>query len=177
MLCRSLYAFKPLAAGFLRGGVDSKVGEATRLAQAVADLNPAERPKVIPFASMTYMSVAPGMTQWLNAKEMAAEFARPAAWGADGLVIWGSSADTYSKGACAAGRTAFDSILGPVLRNASAAAEECSQAQCSGNGRCSSLLDRCFCAVGWVGTMCNKRHDGSQTAIFRARSSGSKIHK
>lgn len=105
------------------GGVDSYVGEASRLALAAGRTRPdGVAPLVIPFVCPTYENWIDGegknhaWQHWLNAADAALDFARPADWGAAGVVVWGGSIDTTTKGKCAKGRAAFDAILSPVLQ-------------------------------------------------------------
>ena len=125
----SIYFLQNSSADAMRGGVDSKVGEATRLAAAAAKRTGKAPASVIPFSCPTYVYAhlpgQSGMTSWLTAAQAAAEFARPAAWGAAGTVIWASSEDTYSKDLCAEGRKAFDSTLAPLLKTISVQTAAC----------------------------------------------------
>jgi len=50
-----------------------------------------------------------------NATDLATEFSTPKAAGADGIIVWGSSADTSTAARCANLATYFNDTLGPTL--------------------------------------------------------------
>ena len=50
-----------------------------------------------------------------GAADLATEFHTPAAAGADGIIVWGSSADVTSAAKCAALGEYVNTTLGPVL--------------------------------------------------------------
>jgi hyaluronoglucosaminidase len=146
-----------------RGGVDSYVGEASRLALA-AGANRADgvAPLVIPFVCPTYHSYIDGAgadrawQRWLGVADAQLDFARPAEWGAAGVVVWGGSIDTSTKEKCAEGRAAFDAVVSPVLQAVAAKTSSCAVAKCSGHGRCATLpTTACLCDQGWSGASCS----------------------
>jgi hyaluronoglucosaminidase len=144
------------------GGVDSYVGEATRLALAAGKRRKdGIVPLVIPFVCTTYgnwinsAGVNHEYTQWLDAADAVLEFARPAEWGAAGVVVWGGSIDTTTTKRCAEGRVAFDAVLAPVLKDVAAKTSACAATNCSSRGRCATLPEvACLCDPGWSGTSC-----------------------
>jgi hyaluronoglucosaminidase len=155
-----------------QGGIDSKVAEAMRLA-----VNAGKRradhtaPLVMPFACPTYghwldgSGVDKEWQHWLDSADAKNEVARPAEWGAAGIVVWGGSIGTYRKKTCEAGRVAFDTVLSPVLKAVAAKTTACAKATCSGHGRCATLPTvACICDAGWNGTSCqNRRSDIRRT--------------
>jgi hypothetical protein len=148
------------------GGVDSYVGEASRLALAAGKKRAdGVAPLVIPFVCTTYgnwfdgSGVNHAWQQWVNAADAALDFARPAEWGVAGIVVWGGSIDTTNKKKCAEGRAAFDAVLSPVLQAVAAKTRACAEATCSGHGRCATLPEvACLCDPGWSGASCSTSH-------------------
>ena len=151
------------------GGVDSYVGEATRLALAAGKRRKdGIAPLVIPFVCTTYgnwidsAGVDHKYTQWVDAADAALELARPAEWGGAGIVVWGGSIDTTNAKRCAEGRAAFDTALAPVLKAVAAKTSACAAARCSGHGRCATLPEvACLCDAGWSGTSCQTARTSS----------------
>ena len=146
-------------------GIDSKVGEAMRLATAAGKRRADHAaPLVMPFACATYghwhdgSGVDEEWQHWVNTAGAKNDFARPAEWGAAGIVVWGGSIGTYHKKTCAAGRVAFDAVLSPVLKTVAAKTTACAKATCSKHGRCATLPTvACLCDAGWTGTSCQTR--------------------
>ena len=59
-------------------------------------------------------------SQITDLKDLSTEFAAPLKYGADGLILWGSSGDANSKAKCTRMENYVESTLGPFLRNISA---------------------------------------------------------
>lgn len=106
----------------------------------------------------------------LNRSQLELELLAPYNMGADGLVIWGMSLnvcqgagrdlDAYAKFVA--------NTTGPMLQGFKGAADKCSQTQCSGRGRCTSVPlpgrkapraaaapAQCRCLRGFGGASCN----------------------
>jgi hyaluronoglucosaminidase len=147
-----------------QGGIDSKVGEAARLATGVATRRAdSAAPLVLPFACAMYghwqEEGVPAWTHWLDTADAMSDFARPAEWGAAGVVAWASSTATYRKKTCTAGRVAFDNVLSPVLKDLAMKTSICAKEKCNGHGRCATLPKvACICDVGWAGISCQTQH-------------------
>ena len=144
-----------------QGDVDSKVSEAARLAAGVSTRRAdGSAPLVLPFACAMYghwqeEGVVHAYTHWLDTADAMVDFARPAEWGAAGVVAWAGSVATYRKKTCAAGRVAFDNVLSPVLKDLAARTSTCANGRCNSHGRCVTLPKiACICDAGWAGVSC-----------------------
>ncbi|NWV04933.1 HYAL3 protein, partial [Ptilonorhynchus violaceus] len=111
--------------------------------------------------------------RFLELADLVHTIGESAALGAAGLVLWGDMSYSRSAESCASLRHYLVSTLGPYVANVTAAARECSNGQCHGQGRCvrrqphdlGSLLHlgpgagppaafRCHCYRGWAGEGC-----------------------
>ncbi|XP_032766439.1 hyaluronidase-1 isoform X1 [Rattus rattus] len=75
-------------------------------------------------------------TLQLGQEELEHSLGESAAQGAAGAVLWISSEKTSTKESCQAIKAYMDSTLGPFILNVTSAALLCSEALCSGRGRC-----------------------------------------
>ncbi|XP_069329754.1 hyaluronidase-1 isoform X2 [Eulemur rufifrons] len=108
--------------------VRHRVGEAFRVAAAARDSNL----PVLPYAQIFY-----DMTNhFLPLEELEHSLGESAAQGAAGVVLWVSWEDTRTKESCQAIKEYVDTTLGPFILNVTSGARLCSQALCSGHGRC-----------------------------------------
>ena len=110
-----------------------------------------------------------------RAEDLAASLTVPAAMGADGVILWGSSSGVDSPAAaprcvlCAKIQGYLTSVAGPVMAECVSERQACGAALCSGHGRCASTLDpadalgackkwkgvsACLCTEGWAGADC-----------------------
>ncbi|XP_053932571.1 hyaluronidase-3 isoform X2 [Cuculus canorus] len=114
--------------------------------------------------------------RFLELADLVDTIGESAALGAAGLVLWGDLSYSRSAESCASLRHYLVSTLGPYVANVTAAAQQCSDRQCHGHGRCvrrqphdlGSLLHlgsgtaslgffRCHCYRGWSGEGCARR--------------------
>ena len=95
----------------------------------------------------------------------------PAAMGADGIILWGASADAHAAGYAETVLAFLNQSVGPLLEACAAERAACSASACSAHGRCSSYEpahpDRgctpasptaagtCLCDAGWRGERCD----------------------
>jgi hypothetical protein len=120
--------------------------------------------------------------------DLTASVAVPAALGADGVILWGSSAgaDFRALGphppvnsSCVLCRNIQDYVTataGPLMAECVAERRKCAAALCSGNGRCASTLaahaaagvckrwagvSSCVCSTGWAGKDCATSTNGT----------------
>lgn len=108
--------------------VRHRVGEAFRVAEAVG--NPTL--PVLPYLQIFY-----DMTdRFLPLDELEHSLGESAAQGAAGVVLWVSWEKTRTKESCLAIKKYVDTTLGPFIVNVTSGALLCSQALCSGHGRC-----------------------------------------
>ncbi|XP_012626825.2 hyaluronidase-1 isoform X1 [Microcebus murinus] len=108
--------------------VRHRVGEALRVAVAARDPNL----PVLPYAQIFY-----DMTnRFLPVEELEHSLGESAAQGAAGVVLWVSWENTRTKESCQAIKEYVDTTLGPFILNVTSGARLCSQALCSGHGRC-----------------------------------------
>ena len=96
--------------------------------------------------------------------------------GAEGVILWGSSAD-YSNGcggSCQAVAKQLKNVAGPLISTCKTNRDNCRTKRCSGHGRCIDYRSdpdlpqefemvclqqlpvlSCRCDAGWSGTKCN----------------------
>ena len=74
----------------------------------------------------------------VSAEQLTASIQAPAAMGADGVFIWGSSGDDHVSGYSQTITTFLKDTAGPLMEKCSADREKCATALCSGHGRCSN---------------------------------------
>ncbi|CAH6777747.1 Hyal1 [Phodopus roborovskii] len=108
--------------------VRHRVQEAFRVATASRDPNVPILPYVQIFYEMT--------NHLLPLEELEHSIGESAAQGAAGVVVWVSSGNTTTKESCQTIKEYMDSTLGPFILNVTSAAVLCSEALCSGHGRC-----------------------------------------
>ncbi|XP_008258910.3 hyaluronidase-1 isoform X2 [Oryctolagus cuniculus] len=108
--------------------VRHRVTEAFRVATAAG--NPTL--PVLPYAQIFYALT----NHFLPLEELEHSLGESMAQGAAGVVLWVSSENTKTKESCLAIKTYVDTTLGPFILNVTSAALLCSQALCSGHGRC-----------------------------------------
>ena len=98
------------------GGIDSaEAGVATGVPTATSA--PGEQLPVVAFTWYDLFNTS-DTSLWhpmLNATDLATEFDTPATAGADGIIVWGSSADVSNPAKCAALGEYINTTLGPVL--------------------------------------------------------------
>ncbi|ELV10415.1 Hyaluronidase-1 [Tupaia chinensis] len=108
--------------------VRHRVGEAFLVAAAAGD---PDLP-VFPYAQIFY-----DMTdRFLPLEHLEHSLGESAAQGAAGVVLWVSWKNTRTKESCQAIKEYVDTVLGPFILNVTSGALLCSQALCSGHGRC-----------------------------------------
>ncbi|KAM5291871.1 hyaluronidase-1-like [Ctenodactylus gundi] len=108
--------------------VRHRVSEAFRVALAAKDPSL----PVLPYVQIFY-----GRTNHLlPLEELEHSIGESVAQGAAGVVFWVSSKNTRTKESCLAIKKYVDSILGSFILNVTNGALLCSQALCSGHGRC-----------------------------------------
>ncbi|XP_049633661.1 hyaluronidase-1 [Suncus etruscus] len=108
--------------------VRHRVGEAFRVALSSGNPNLL----VLPYLQVLYV----GTNDFLPLEELEHSLGESAAQGAAGVVLWMSSKDSRTKESCAAIKKYVDSTLGPFILNVTSGAHLCSEALCSGHGRC-----------------------------------------
>ncbi|XP_044240810.1 hyaluronidase-1 isoform X1 [Ursus arctos] len=108
--------------------VRHRVGEAFRVALGVGDPNL----PVLPYAQIFYDKT----NRFLPLDELEHSLGESAAQGAAGVVLWVSWENTKTKESCQAIKEYVDTTLGPFILNVTSGALLCSQALCSGHGRC-----------------------------------------
>ncbi|KAM4021423.1 hyaluronidase-1-like [Anomaloglossus baeobatrachus] len=87
---------------------------------------------VLPYARIVYAYSMDFMEQ----EDLIQTIGQSAALGAAGVILWGNSDYSSSKEACLAVKTYIDDTLGMYVVNVSRGALLCSEAICTGNGRC-----------------------------------------
>lgn len=122
----SKLASSPLARLFVR----NRVREALRLAQGTEGRGPA-RP-VFVYARPTYISELNLLTQ----SDLIATIGESVSLGTAGIILWGDASYAGSRESCVNLNEYLQGPLGHYLLNVTTAAEQCSQALCSWNGRC-----------------------------------------
>ncbi|XP_025741160.1 hyaluronidase-2 isoform X3 [Callorhinus ursinus] len=108
--------------------VRHRVGEAFRMAMSVGEPNL----PVLPYAQIFYDKT----NSFLPLDELEHSLGESAAQGAAGVVLWMSWENTKTKESCQAIKEYVDTTLGPFILNMTSGALLCSQALCSGHGRC-----------------------------------------
>uniref|UniRef100_A0A8C3YQY7 Hyaluronidase n=1 Tax=Catagonus wagneri TaxID=51154 RepID=A0A8C3YQY7_9CETA len=108
--------------------VRHRVGEAFRVAAGAGDPNLPVLPYAQIFHDMTNRS--------LSREELEHSLGESAAQGAAGVVLWVSWENTRTKESCRSIKKYVDTTLGPFIVNVTSGALLCSQALCSGHGRC-----------------------------------------
>jgi hypothetical protein len=156
------------------------------------------RPAVFPYVWIWPRGV--GSWPWKNTSnytggargaDLAASIEVPAAMGADGVILWGSSAGVdsrsvshYVNNSCVLCENIQDyltSAAGPVMAECVEEREKCAVAECSGHGRCASQFDvgdavgickrwrgksTCVCSTGWSGLDCATRTNGTRVRMW-----------
>lgn len=87
---------------------------------------------VLPYARIVYTY----SMDFLSQDDLIKTIGQSAALGASGIVLWGSNDYSQSKESCLAVKGYTEETLAPYLKNVTMAAMLCSNAICSGNGRC-----------------------------------------
>lgn len=108
--------------------VRHRVQEAFRVAAASRDPSV----PILPYAQIFYELT----NHLLPLEELEHSIGESAAQGAAGVVVWVSSENTSTKESCRIIKEYVDSTLGPFILNVTSAALLCSDALCSGHGRC-----------------------------------------
>ncbi|XP_005632565.1 hyaluronidase-1 [Canis lupus baileyi] len=108
--------------------VRHRVGEAFRVAEDVGD----PYLPVLPYAQIFYDNT----NRVLPLDELEHSLGESAAQGAAGVVLWVSWENTRTKESCQAIKEYVDTTLGPFILNVTSGVLLCSQALCSGHGRC-----------------------------------------
>lgn len=112
--------------------VRHRVGEAFRVA---ANAGYPSLP-VLPYVQIFYGNTS----RFLPLDELEHSLGESAAQGAAGVVLWVSWENTKTKESCQAIKKYVDTTLGPFILNVTSGAHLCSQALCSGHGRCARRL-------------------------------------
>ncbi|XP_072506692.1 hyaluronidase-1 [Notamacropus eugenii] len=92
---------------------------------------------ILPYAQIFYETT----NHFLPLEDLEQSIGESAAQGANGIVLWVSWWNTNSKKSCQAIKDYMDTTLGPFLLNVTSSARLCSQALCSGHGRCARHPD------------------------------------
>ncbi|XP_056661013.1 hyaluronidase-1 [Monodelphis domestica] len=108
--------------------VRSRLQEAFRVAQKTQ--NPG--PSILPYGQIFYALT----DSFLPLEELENTIGESAAQGTDGIVMWLSESHELSKESCQDIKDYVDTILGPFVLNVTSSAYICSEALCSGHGRC-----------------------------------------
>ncbi|XP_037707192.1 hyaluronidase-1 isoform X4 [Choloepus didactylus] len=108
--------------------VRHRLGEAFRVASGARDPDLPVLPYVQIFYDMT--------NHFLPLEELEHSLGESVAQGAAGVVFWVSWENTRTKESCQAIKEYVDTRLGPFILNVTSGALLCSQALCSGHGRC-----------------------------------------
>ena len=144
----------------------SLVAAAMVEAAAKAAGKEAARPEVL-----TYIWLWPSAKP-VSADQLTASVQVPAAMGADGVILWGASADAHVSGYSQTINGFLKSTAGPLITKCAADRAQCASALCSGHGRCSNYdADHpekgcsppesadsvvCVCDAGFAGAKCDK---------------------
>ena len=111
---------------------------------------------VFPFTWYSYDTAAP-YGVYLSEQDAVAEWDTPARMGAAGLILYGGIGDCGNTTLCARLRDYVDGQLGPRVERLVRNADACSEANCSGNGRCvAEPTARCDCFDGFAGARCQQ---------------------
>ena len=133
--------------------VDDVVAEAMHVASSIQD--PSQRPAVYPYGRAFWYSWLgyENTSSLMQPRDLQATVGRPAQHGADGVVLWGGSADCgkLSCGAdgtcmlcqskCTAQADYISTSMGPVAAKAVNDADTCAAAHCAGGQRCVTIDD------------------------------------
>eukprot|EP00051_Salpingoeca_urceolata_P012385 m.153468 g.153468 ORF g.153468 m.153468 type:complete len:892 (-) comp17473_c0_seq3:174-2849(-) len=155
--------------------VSAAVLEAQRCQDKV-QASQGRRPELLPYSGIVYRTSSPPSSEQppypLTKGDLAAAVQVPAALGAAGVFLWGSSSDTRDCGKCQVLQEYLTSEAGPVIKQCIENANACSVAHCSGQGRCVSFdasrpeqaclsFDAasltCRCQPGWKGADCSQQ--------------------
>ena len=109
----------------------------------------------------------------VSAEQLDASIRVPAAMGADGIILWGSSGDAHVSGYDDTLTAFLASTVGPLIEKCQTERTLCATSFCSGHGRCSSYdvvhpergcqpLETdaavvCLCDAGYHGAACSKQ--------------------
>ncbi|KAM9098815.1 hyaluronidase-1 [Sarcophilus harrisii] len=86
---------------------------------------------------LPYVQIFYGKTdRFLPLEELENTIGESLAQGTDGIVVWLSGEHEHTKESCQAIKDYVDTTLGPFILNVTSSAHLCSEALCSGNGRC-----------------------------------------
>jgi hypothetical protein len=139
---------------------------AVKLAETAASAagKPFIRPDI-----MTYIWLWPGAKP-VSEEQLSASVRTPAAMGADGVFMWGSSSDAHVSGYSKTITDFLTSTVGPLFEKCIADRAQCAAALCNGHGRCSdwdpahpekgceppedASTVTCLCDAGWKGAKC-----------------------
>jgi hyaluronoglucosaminidase len=141
-----------------RDYVDCQLAEARRVATAAAARTSKPAQPMYAYSWSDYYCL---YNDTLRAADAETDFARPAEWGAAGVLVWGSSNDVAVASQCAAIGPFIEETLGPTVKRAVQGAAQCSAQRCSSHGRCvnmSAAARACSCYAGWVGAACSQQH-------------------
>ena len=121
---------------------------------------------------LTYVWLWPSAKP-VSAEQLTASIQAPAAMGADGVFLWGSSSDAHVSGYSDTITTFLKDTAGPLMEKCSADRARCATALCSGHGRCSNYdaahpergceppedatTVTCLCDAGWQGPTCGTK--------------------
>jgi len=123
---------------------------------------PSDGPRipVYPFAWECYHSGK----QLLSPKDLSIDIVSPYTYGADGVIIWGSTS-FQPQGNNGKNMSSYIDFVrtetGPLVQNFESKVHACSQASCSGHGRCTTLSSSslasssCRCFDGYSGPECS----------------------
>ena len=138
---------------------------AVRLAEAAARAagTPFVRPDIL-----TYVMLWPEAKP-VSAEQLTASIRTPAAMGADGIIIWGSSSDAHVSGYDGTITSFLRSTVGPLIETCAANRAQCATAFCSGHGRCSDYnadhpeqgCERLPASAADVTCLCDAGHQGA----------------
>lgn len=98
----------------------------------VSSQGPDEEIPVLPYSRIVYTY----SMVFLEQEDLIQTIGQSAALGAAGVILWGNSDYSSSKEACLAVKSYVDDTLGMYVVNVTNGALLCSQAICTGNGRC-----------------------------------------
>jgi len=120
---------------------------------------------------LTYIWLWPS-AKIVSDEQLTASIRVPAAMGADGILLWGSSGDDHVSNYTGIITSFLQSTVGPLIEKCIAERTKCAAAFCSGHGRCSSYdadhpekgcepLEAsqhvtCLCDAGYKGAKCDK---------------------
>jgi hypothetical protein len=120
-----------------------QIAEALHVAASVKD--PSQRPAVYPYGRAVYYSRNNSV---LQPDDLAATVARPAAFGVDGVILWGSSEDCEAvpggmscDAKCEQQAKYIAAQLGPATASAVSDAAACVASHCTAGQRCVSVDD------------------------------------